>query len=721
MINFFRQLTLPWLVSLLAMALFTALWYQYEAKTQQRLQLTRFAATLQLSIKPLLNTSDTQWLKAQLAHIGHNSGLGLTTIAVFDQQHKQLITTGPTDMLRPLGPDEQIDRFQLVSSGGYLIAFQPVAEPGAGNNNTLKPAAEQHYVMLVVEQAALSAVWLMPVLMVALIGGGVLLLFRRTILQHQQRLHTDVSLLTHKLNQLRHGQLNVKVEDQLVSELTPLQQGLNALASAHASTQQQLQIQLQQLQQQLEALQQEHAQAKAQTARIQQQHLKQQQQLQMVRQNMQQLLEQNLSGDELAWQLNAQLFLLQHAGDHTRAETINLAQFLASLLSQLQAPLASRNVSLQVFEAADNCRFNTVLCRHTLAVLLQAMLRLGCRSNEVSEISLYLQLNAERRQLQLTLICDGDGLSSAVRQRLMQDVATSPPWQDTDIAVVASARQDLATQFSVQSLDGLGCTLQLTLALTALSPAATPALQHVLLFDDQPARLKEHASSLSALTGYLASCNDLAELQRKIALHRYDAAIIFLPAEQPAPAEQQHWQALIHKLGSCQQVLCYASANTRLRWQQLLQLPVSAVPFCLQQLTQSVPQGALLPKLLVVDDNKTNLAFVRVLLQQQALQLQTASTGAEALQLCMQQQFDLVLLDIQLPDITGTEVARQLRQLTEYQHTPILAFTAHALEEEIEQFLQAGMNDVIIKPLGADNLQQIMRWCQSASKTDSRT
>ena len=166
--------------------------------------------------------------------------------------------------------------------------------------------------------------------------------------------------------------------------------------------------------------------------------------------------------------------------------------------------------------------------------------------------------------------------------------------------------------------------------------------------------------------------------------------------------------------------MCYASANSRLRWQQLLHLPVSAVPFCLQQLTQSVPQGALLPKLLVVDDNTTNLAFVRVLLQQQALQLQTASTGAEALQLCAQQRFDLILLDIQLPDIAGTEVARQLRQLAEYQHTPILAFTAHALDEEIEQFLQAGMNDVIIKPLGADNLQQIMRWCQSARKTDSR-
>lgn len=721
MINFFRQLTLPWLVSLLAMTLFIGVWSHYEAKTQQHLQLTRFAATLQLSVRPLLNSSDPQWLKAQLAHIGHNSGLGLTTIAVFDRQHQMLISTGPTDMVRPLSRNEQIDRFQLVSSGRYLVALQPVAEPATVNTSSLNPMAQQYYIMLVVDQLPLSAAWLMPVMMVALIGSGVLLLFRRKVAQHQQRLHIDVSLLTHKLNQLQHGQLNVKVEEQLVDELTPLQHALNALASAQASMQQQLHKQRQLQQQQHEALQQEQAQTKAQTELLQQQRSQQQQQLQVLGQNIQQLLEQNLCAEELTWQLNAQLFLLQHTSADTTAESINLAQFLAAQLPQLQAQLASRNVRLHLFEAADNCRYNVESCGHTLAILLQALIRLGFRSNEVSELSLYVQLNAEQRQLQLTLICDGDGLSRAVRQKLMQDHATMQPWQDVDIAIVASARQNLSGDISVQSLDGLGCTLQVKLALTAVSPQDAVMLQHVLLFDNQPARLKERAACLSALTGYLASCNDLAELQRKVSLHQYDAAIIFLPEEGSAPAEPQRWKAIMQMLSRCQRVLCYASVKTFANWQHLLQLQVSADPFCLQQLTQTLPPGAEVPKLLVVDDNATNLAFVRVLLQHQTLQLETAVTGAEAIALCERQQFDLILLDIQLPDIAGTEVARQLRQQPQYKQTPILAFTAHALDAEIEQFLQAGMNDVIIKPLSADNLKQIMHWCQSARKTDSRT
>ena len=75
-------------------------------------------------------------------------------------------------------------------------------------------------------------------------------------------------------------------------------------------------------------------------------------------------------------------------------------------------------------------------------------------------------------------------------------------------------------------------------------------------------------------------------------------------------------------------------------------------------------------------------------------------------------------LDIQLPDLHGTEVAKQLRQTPAYQTTPILAFTAHALADEVASFKAAGMNDVIFKPLEVSKLQQIMRWCVSG-KTDN--
>lgn len=127
-----------------------------------------------------------------------------------------------------------------------------------------------------------------------------------------------------------------------------------------------------------------------------------------------------------------------------------------------------------------------------------------------------------------------------------------------------------------------------------------------------------------------------------------------------------------------------------------------AQEFCLQLLHNAElptrPTGSF-KNLLVVDDNETNQAFIRVLLQQKSVNLQAAFTGNEVLKLCQQQQFDMILLDIRLPDVSGTEVARQLRQLSGYRHTPILAFTAHALPAEIAEFKQAGMDDILLKPL----------------------
>ena len=109
----------------------------------------------------------------------------------------------------------------------------------------------------------------------------------------------------------------------------------------------------------------------------------------------------------------------------------------------------------------------------------------------------------------------------------------------------------------------------------------------------------------------------------------------------------------------------------------------------------------------------TERRIIQMLLKQQPLHLTTANCAQQALQLCAQQQFDVILLDIQLPDLHGTEVAKQLRQTREYQTTPILAFTAHALADEVASFKAAGMNDVIFKPLEVSKLQQILRWCLS--------
>jgi len=104
-------------------------------------------------------------------------------------------------------------------------------------------------------------------------------------------------------------------------------------------------------------------------------------------------------------------------------------------------------------------------------------------------------------------------------------------------------------------------------------------------------------------------------------------------------------------------------------------------------------------KLLVVEDNEINLELVVALLEGQAIEVQTAENGEQALALLQQQAFDLVLMDCQMPVMDGYEATRQIRKQDKFKKLPIVALTANALKGDREMVLEAGMNDHIAKPI----------------------
>ena len=132
------------------------------------------------------------------------------------------------------------------------------------------------------------------------------------------------------------------------------------------------------------------------------------------------------------------------------------------------------------------------------------------------------------------------------------------------------------------------------------------------------------------------------------------------------------------------------------------------MPLLIAKLT--VPQLPVLAQqqLLVVDDNPTNLSYVRAVLAMEGLRIDIAMTGEEAIKMASNNRYQLILMDIQLPDLPGTEVTKQIRQLRHHQQTIILAFTAHALPDEIAKFRLAGMDDVLIKPLDTRKISHIL-------------
>ena len=117
-----------------------------------------------------------------------------------------------------------------------------------------------------------------------------------------------------------------------------------------------------------------------------------------------------------------------------------------------------------------------------------------------------------------------------------------------------------------------------------------------------------------------------------------------------------------------------------------------------------------LNRLLVVDDNASNRRLLKDMLQRPGLRIEEAGSGEEALALAESEPFDLVLMDIRMPGMDGVETTRALRQLGgSWAHCPVIAVTAHALEDDRQQLLNSGLQEVLIKPVDSDSLESILQ------------
>jgi two-component system, sensor histidine kinase and response regulator len=105
-------------------------------------------------------------------------------------------------------------------------------------------------------------------------------------------------------------------------------------------------------------------------------------------------------------------------------------------------------------------------------------------------------------------------------------------------------------------------------------------------------------------------------------------------------------------------------------------------------------------KILLVEDNDTNLFAATTMLKQLGCEVATARTGLEAVRAASAEGFDLILMDMQMPEMDGLEATRHIRRAPgPNQKKPILALTANAFVEDAERCREAGMNEHITKPV----------------------
>jgi two-component system, cell cycle response regulator DivK len=114
-------------------------------------------------------------------------------------------------------------------------------------------------------------------------------------------------------------------------------------------------------------------------------------------------------------------------------------------------------------------------------------------------------------------------------------------------------------------------------------------------------------------------------------------------------------------------------------------------------------------KILCIEDNNTNMILISRIVDAEGHELIRAEDGRRALQILSDSTPDIILLDINIPGISGLELARQIREDRRLAEIPILAVTANVLVGDREKCLEAGCDDYLPKPLDIRRLRQLMR------------
>jgi len=113
--------------------------------------------------------------------------------------------------------------------------------------------------------------------------------------------------------------------------------------------------------------------------------------------------------------------------------------------------------------------------------------------------------------------------------------------------------------------------------------------------------------------------------------------------------------------------------------------------------------------ILVVEDYPINQEITKELLEMMGCDVDVVDSGAEALEAVRRNTYDLIIMDIQMPEMDGYEATKEIRRIEgTTKHVPIVALTANALQGDREKCLSAGMDEYISKPFRAAELEAVL-------------
>ena len=297
------------------------------------------------------------------------------------------------------------------------------------------------------------------------------------------------------------------------------------------------------------------------------------------------------------------------------------------------------------------------------------------------------------------------------------------------LALCKSLTDAMQGQLAVSSTPGKGSTFSVTLPINIYQQAPTvepPPLCRVLIWNRQGSRqghilheMLRHWRVPSLLLEYAEDhlpelpdkqsdlwLLDSATLASRISqLHRETPRLLVCPYSQLLD------QGKAHDLGIRRQV---ASPPARARLSK-------AMHDCLKEVggepeRPSVTTEPTGQRILLVEDNSVNQMVAKGMLSRLGYEVDIAEQGEVALTRLEEEEYDLVLMDCNMPVLDGYETTRRMRADPRWQQIPVIALTANALQEDRQRCEQAGMNDYLAKPFKREDLQVLLeKWLKRAS------
>ncbi|OBT00567.1 two-component sensor histidine kinase BarA [Vibrio tasmaniensis] len=362
------------------------------------------------------------------------------------------------------------------------------------------------------------------------------------------------------------------------------------------------------------------------------------------------------------------------------------------------------------------------------------------------DISVELRSQTEDNiELQFMVRDTGIGISERQQAQLFQafsqaDASISRRYGGTGLGLVITQKlvSQMGGEISLTSRLHQGSTFWFTLRLSTTDMPMTELIETQCLQDKQLLLIEPNMQAAS-ITQQILTQEGLVVTYRSVMPDEstsYDYVLLNLAANQEYQLDTVSGWAIGAKKIAQNVIIGTPSTELALGEQLMKEVDVQCItkPLSRKKLLQTLisnqaptliapaiethSEEKLPLTVLAVDDNPANLKLITALLKERVETVISSTNGQQAIDKATSTPFDIIFMDIQMPQMDGVTACKHIKKLANNANTPIIAVTAHAMMGERDRLLAAGMDDYLTKPIEEHVLQQVLLHWSPASEVE---